>query len=46
MTNQRGEFLLTPDLEAKAILARLCRETINRRTHNRRDAQYKRRKNP
>ena len=42
MTDQPGELLLTPDLEAKAILARMCRETINRRTHNRREAQRRR----
>ena len=42
MTDQRGELLLTKEMNAKNILARLCRETINRRTHNRRDAQRRR----
>lgn len=41
MTDQ-PELLLTEAMNAKNMLARLCRETINRHTHNRRNAQRRR----
>lgn len=37
------ELLLTPDMDAKNILARMCREALNRKTRNRREAQRMRR---
>ena len=36
------ELLLTPDLEARNILARMCRETILRQRRNRQAGQYRR----
>jgi hypothetical protein len=35
------ELLLTPDMEARNILARLVSETRRKRTHNRRNGQLK-----
>ncbi|MBB4642346.1 hypothetical protein [Rhizorhapis suberifaciens] len=37
------ELLLTPDMDARNILARMCQETLNRKTRNRREAQRRRR---
>ena len=40
------ELILTPDMEARNILARLISEAVKQRTHNRRAGQLKRRSNP
>ena len=42
MIDQPGELLLTPDLEAKTILARLCRDNILKHRRARQAGQYRR----
>lgn len=44
MNDQRGELLLTPEMNAKNMLAASCRANILRARRNRQAGQYGRRK--